>query len=157
MVYTLVRAYSAELGFEIGAHALRATAATNALDHQADDIATTRIYDTARRARRTARRSRSIAERSICNLRSFMLPLFRALLPNQSTDSHFGPVTRASPEWPLVPACSLVEPVCLCVDTIFSRPRPAAQYRPPSHLVGTELESGSIPTVTRRTIPSAAK
>jgi integrase/recombinase XerD len=28
-----VRAYSAALGFEIGAHALRATAATNALDH----------------------------------------------------------------------------------------------------------------------------
>ena len=45
-----------QLGFEIGAHALRATAATNALDHQADiakvqewlghaNIATTRIYD----------------------------------------------------------------------------------------------------------------
>ena len=43
-------------GFKIGAHALRATAATNALDHQADiakvqewlghaNIATTRIYD----------------------------------------------------------------------------------------------------------------
>src|ERR1700728_4157308 len=32
-VYKLVRAYSAQLGFEIGAHALRATAATNALDH----------------------------------------------------------------------------------------------------------------------------
>jgi integrase/recombinase XerD len=56
MVYRLVRSYSAELGFEIGAHALRATAATNALDHQADiakvqewlghaNIATTRIYD----------------------------------------------------------------------------------------------------------------
>jgi len=56
MVYRLVRAYSAELGFEIGAHTLRATAATNALDHQADiakvqewlghaNIATTRIYD----------------------------------------------------------------------------------------------------------------
>jgi len=55
-VYWLVRAYSAELGFEIGAHALRATAATNALEHQADiakvqewlghaNIATTRIYD----------------------------------------------------------------------------------------------------------------
>jgi integrase/recombinase XerD len=55
-VYKLVRAYSAQLGFEIGAHALRATAATNALDHQADiakvqewlghaNIATTRIYD----------------------------------------------------------------------------------------------------------------
>ena len=56
MVYRLVRAYSAELGFEIGAHTLRATAATNALDHQADiakvqewlghsNIATTRLYD----------------------------------------------------------------------------------------------------------------
>jgi integrase/recombinase XerD len=55
-VYRLVRAYSARLGFEIGAHALRATAATNALDHQADiskvqewlghaNISTTRIYD----------------------------------------------------------------------------------------------------------------
>jgi integrase/recombinase XerD len=55
-VYKLVRAYSALLGFEIGAHALRATAATNALDHAADiakvqewlghaNIATTRIYD----------------------------------------------------------------------------------------------------------------
>ena len=55
-IYKLVRAYSAALGFEIGAHVLRATAATNALDHQADiakvqewlghaNIATTRIYD----------------------------------------------------------------------------------------------------------------
>jgi integrase/recombinase XerD len=55
-VYKLVRAYSRKLGFEIGAHSLRATAATNALDHQADiakvqewlghaNIATTRIYD----------------------------------------------------------------------------------------------------------------
>jgi len=35
-VFRLVRTYSARLGFEIGAHALRATAATNALDHQAD-------------------------------------------------------------------------------------------------------------------------
>jgi hypothetical protein len=34
-VYKLVRHYSALLGFEIGAHALRATAATNALDHLA--------------------------------------------------------------------------------------------------------------------------
>jgi integrase/recombinase XerD len=32
-IYKLVCAYSAALGFEIGAHALRATAATNALDH----------------------------------------------------------------------------------------------------------------------------
>ena len=55
-VYRLVRSYSAQLGFEIGAHALRATAATNALDNQADiakvqewlghaNISTTRIYD----------------------------------------------------------------------------------------------------------------
>jgi integrase/recombinase XerD len=55
-VYKLVRAYSALLGFEIGAHSLRATAATNALDHAADiakvqewlghaNISTTRIYD----------------------------------------------------------------------------------------------------------------
>jgi len=55
-VYRIVRGYSGELGFEIGAHSLRATAATNALDHQADiakvqewlghaNIATTRIYD----------------------------------------------------------------------------------------------------------------
>jgi len=55
-VYRLVRGYSAQLGFQIGAHALRATAATNALDHQADiakvqewlghaNISTTRIYD----------------------------------------------------------------------------------------------------------------
>lgn len=55
-VYKIVRALSTALGFPIGAHALRATAATNALDHQADiakvqewlghvNIATTRIYD----------------------------------------------------------------------------------------------------------------
>src|SRR5580700_7260660 len=55
-IYKLVRVYSAQLGFEIGAHALRATAATNALDHEADiakvqewlghaNISTTRIYD----------------------------------------------------------------------------------------------------------------
>jgi integrase/recombinase XerD len=55
-VYKMVRRYSAALGFEIGAHSLRATAATNALDHQADiakvqewlghaNISTTRIYD----------------------------------------------------------------------------------------------------------------
>lgn len=55
-VYKLVRGYSARLGFATGAHALRATAATNALDHAADiakvqewlghaNIATTRIYD----------------------------------------------------------------------------------------------------------------
>ena len=55
-IYKIVQAYSGALGFKIGAHALRATAATNALDHQADiakvqewlghaNIATTRIYD----------------------------------------------------------------------------------------------------------------
>jgi integrase/recombinase XerD len=55
-VYKLVRDYSARLGFEIGAHALRATAATNALDHEAEiakvqewlghaNISTTRLYD----------------------------------------------------------------------------------------------------------------
>ena len=55
-VYKIVRGYSKALGFEIGAHSLRATAATNALRHQADiakvqewlghaNIATTRIYD----------------------------------------------------------------------------------------------------------------
>lgn len=55
-VYKVVRGYSAALGFEVGAHSLRATAATNALDHQADiakvqewlghaNIATTKIYD----------------------------------------------------------------------------------------------------------------
>jgi hypothetical protein len=35
-IYKLVRHNSALLGFEIGMHGLRATAATNALDHQAD-------------------------------------------------------------------------------------------------------------------------
>jgi integrase/recombinase XerD len=56
MVYKLVRAYCAAPGFEIGAHVFRATAATNALNHQADivkvrewlghaNIARTRIYD----------------------------------------------------------------------------------------------------------------
>jgi hypothetical protein len=55
MVYKLVRFYSAALGFKIGANILCATAATNALDHQADiegagmawhaSIATTWIYD----------------------------------------------------------------------------------------------------------------
>ena len=55
-VYKMVREYSEKLGFKIGAHSLRATAATNVLDHQADiakvqewlghaNIATTRIYD----------------------------------------------------------------------------------------------------------------
>ncbi len=55
-LYKLVRRYARTLGLKIGAHALRATAATNALDHNADitkvqewlghaNIATTRIYD----------------------------------------------------------------------------------------------------------------
>jgi integrase/recombinase XerD len=35
-IYKIVWAYSSEQGFTIGAHALRATAATNALDHKAD-------------------------------------------------------------------------------------------------------------------------
>lgn len=54
--YKVMRGYSGQLGFETGAHALRATAATNALDHDADiakvqewlghaNISTTRIYD----------------------------------------------------------------------------------------------------------------
>jgi integrase len=51
-----LQTYSVQLGSKIRPHALRATAATNALDHQADiakvqewlghaNIATTRIYD----------------------------------------------------------------------------------------------------------------
>jgi site-specific recombinase XerD len=55
-VYKLVRKYSGATGKRVGAHALRATAATNALDHDADiakvqewlghaNISTTRIYD----------------------------------------------------------------------------------------------------------------
>ena len=54
--YKLVRGYAKKLGAAIGAHALRATAATNALEHEADiakvqdwlghaNIATTRLYD----------------------------------------------------------------------------------------------------------------
>jgi site-specific recombinase XerD len=35
-IYKLVRAYAKKLGVTIGAHALRATAATNALEHEAD-------------------------------------------------------------------------------------------------------------------------
>jgi len=55
-VYKLVRRYALALGLKIGARALRATAATNALDHEADiakvqewlghaNISTTRLYD----------------------------------------------------------------------------------------------------------------
>ena len=55
-VYQLVRTYARESGFDIGVHALRATAATSALDHESDiakvqgwlghaSIATTKIYD----------------------------------------------------------------------------------------------------------------
>lgn len=58
-IYKLVRGYAKKLGVEIGAHALRATAATNALEHEADiakvqewlghaNIATTRLYDRRR-------------------------------------------------------------------------------------------------------------
>ncbi len=55
-IYKMLQEYSDKLGFKIGAYSLRATAATNVLDHQADiakvqewlgraNIATTRIYD----------------------------------------------------------------------------------------------------------------
>ena len=55
-VYRLVRQYSATLGEKIRVHSLRATAATNALNHDADlakvqdwlghaNISTTRLYD----------------------------------------------------------------------------------------------------------------
>jgi integrase/recombinase XerD len=58
-IYKLVQHYSKRLGFKIGVHSLRATAATNALDHDADikkvqewlghaNIATTQIYDRRR-------------------------------------------------------------------------------------------------------------
>lgn len=58
-VYKIVQHYSSMLGFRIGVHSLRATAATNALDHDADikkvqewlghaNIATTQIYDRRR-------------------------------------------------------------------------------------------------------------
>lgn len=58
-IYKIVRHYSGVLGFPIGVHSLRATAATNALDHDADikkvqewlghaNIATTQIYDRRR-------------------------------------------------------------------------------------------------------------
>jgi integrase/recombinase XerD len=63
-VYRLVRAYSAQLGFEIGAHALRATAATNATSPRCRNGSATRTSPppaftiTVERGRRTARRSR---------------------------------------------------------------------------------------------------
>lgn len=55
-IYKIVRGYANKLGLSIGVHALRATAATNALEHEADiskvqewlghaNIATTRLYD----------------------------------------------------------------------------------------------------------------
>jgi site-specific recombinase XerD len=55
-IYKLVRSYAKKLGVAIGVHALRATAATNALEHEAGiakvqewlghaNIATTRLYD----------------------------------------------------------------------------------------------------------------
>lgn len=55
-VYKIVQFYSEKLGFRIGVHSLRATAATNALENNADiakvqewlghaNISTTRIYD----------------------------------------------------------------------------------------------------------------
>lgn len=55
-IYKIVQFYSDNLGFRVGVHSLRATAATNALEHEADiakvqewlghaNISTTRIYD----------------------------------------------------------------------------------------------------------------
>jgi len=55
-VYKVVREYAGQLGDKIRTHSLRATAATNALKHEADlsevqkwlghaDISTTRLYD----------------------------------------------------------------------------------------------------------------
>jgi site-specific recombinase XerD len=55
-IYKIVRRYAQKIGAPVGAHALRATAATNALEHEADiaqvqewlghaNIATTRLYD----------------------------------------------------------------------------------------------------------------
>jgi len=55
-IYKLVRGYARKIGVAVGVHALRATAATNALEHEADitkvqewlghaSIATTRRYD----------------------------------------------------------------------------------------------------------------
>jgi integrase/recombinase XerD len=55
-IYKIVRGYTTVLGVPSGAHVMRATAATNALEHQADiakvqewlghaDISTTRMYD----------------------------------------------------------------------------------------------------------------
>lgn len=58
-IYTVVEAYAKKAGIEVadlGVHGLRATAATNALDHEADiakvqawlghaNISTTKIYD----------------------------------------------------------------------------------------------------------------
>jgi integrase len=35
-IYKIIRGYAKKLGVEIGAHVLRATAATNALEHEAD-------------------------------------------------------------------------------------------------------------------------
>jgi len=74
MIYKLVRRYSADLGFEICAHALRSTAATNALDHEADiakvqewlghaNISTTRIYDHRKTRPEDSRPSRLATER----------------------------------------------------------------------------------------------
>lgn len=75
-VYKMLDSYAASLKLDVagfGPHALRATAATNALDHEADiakvqewlghaNIATTRIYDRqapdARRDRKTAQLSK---------------------------------------------------------------------------------------------------
>ena len=66
-----MRAYARQIGAEVGAHALRATAATNPLDHEADiakmqewlghaNIATSRIYDHRRTRPKYSRGSKSL-------------------------------------------------------------------------------------------------
>ena len=87
---------SGQLGFLIGAHALRATAATHAHDHQADiakvqewlghaNIATTRIYDRRARGPRTARRSRSPTDEDDC-LRGNAHVMIAVVMANASQD-----------------------------------------------------------------------
>ncbi len=69
MICKLAKKYSGELGFKIRAHALRATAATDALDNKADfakvkdwlghaNIATTQLYDHRKSRLEDSRRSR---------------------------------------------------------------------------------------------------
>jgi integrase len=68
-IYKLVRAYSAALGFEIGAHALRATAATNALDHQADIAKVQNGLDTLILPRRVSTITAAHGQRTVRRLR----------------------------------------------------------------------------------------